>query len=146
MTAKGYTYAYDNWEYYLSERGAFGRTDDEWEADLHLGYPVKFSARLELNLIVDVFNVFNRQGETNRNTRYDWNYDGYEDYQPLDWMTGEPNPPVVPGDPDRPPTNPAWNTSRWWQDPRIVRLGLRLSVLIKPFLRPARPDRCATLE
>jgi hypothetical protein len=127
MTAMGYCYGYGNWEYYLSERGAFGRSEAEWEADLHFGYPLKLGRGLELNLLVDIFNVFNRQGETGRYTRYDWNYDGWEDYQPLDWMTGEPYPAIEPGDADRPPLNPAWNTSRWWQDPRTVRLGVRLS-------------------
>ena len=123
----GYAYWYDNWEYYLSERGAFGRTDAEWEADLHFGYPVKLGARIELNLLVDIFNVFNRQGETSRWLRYDWFYNGLEDYQPVDWVTGNPNLPIVPGDPDRPPLNPAWNTTRSWQDPRTIRLGVRLS-------------------
>ncbi len=127
ITAMGYCYWYNNWEYYLSERGAFGRTDDEWEADIHLGYPVKLGNGLELNLLVDVFNVFNRQGETARWLRYDWIYNGWEDYQPVDWFTGEPNPAIVPGDPDRPPLNPAWNTTRSWQDPRTIRLGVRLS-------------------
>jgi hypothetical protein len=127
MTAMGFNDIYGNWEYYLSERGAFGRTDAEWEADLHFGYPIRLGAILELNLLVDIFNVFNRQGETSRSTRYDWNYNGWEDYQPLDWVTGEPYPAIEPGDTDRPPLNPAWNTSDRWQDPRTIRLGVRLS-------------------
>jgi hypothetical protein len=127
MTAMGYSFVYGNWEYYLSERGAFGRTNAEWEADLHFGYPIRLGGRLELNLLVDIFNVFNRQGEISRSTRYDWNSNGLEDYQPLDWSTGEPLPPIVPGDTDRPPLNPAWNTSDRWQDPRTIRLGVRLS-------------------
>ncbi len=127
MTAMGFSDIYGNWEYYLSERGAFGRTDAEWEADLHFGYPIRLGANLELNLLVDIFNVFDRQGETSRSNRYDWNYNGWEDYQPLDWSTGEPLPPIVPGDADRPPLNPAWNTSNRWQDPRTIRLGVRLS-------------------
>jgi len=127
ITAMGYSDWYGNWEYYLSERGAFGRTDDEWEADLHFGYPIRLGGRLELNLLVDIFNIFNRQGETGRWLRYDWIYNGGEDYQSVDWFTGEPNPPIVPGDPDRPPLNPAWNTSSSWQDPRTIRLGVRFS-------------------
>jgi hypothetical protein len=127
MTAMGFSDIYGNWEYYLSERGAFGRTDAEWEADLHFGYPIRLGANLELNLLVDIFNVFGRQGEISRSNRYDWNYNGWEDYQPLDWSTGEPLPPIVPGDADRPPLNPAWNTSDRWQDPRTIRLGVRLS-------------------
>ena len=96
ITAMGYSYWYNWWEYYLSKRGAFGRTDAEWEADLHLGYPIRLGASLQLNLLVDIFDVFNRQGETERWMRYDWNYNGWEDYQSIDWFTGEPNPPIVP--------------------------------------------------
>jgi len=127
MTAMGFSSLYSNWEYYLSRRGVFGRTDHEWEANLHFGYPVRLGGRFELNLLLDIFNVFNRQGETSRSTRYDWIYNGWEDYQPLDWLTGEPLPPIVPGDAGRPPLNPAWNTSNRWQDPRTIRLGVRLS-------------------
>jgi outer membrane receptor protein involved in Fe transport len=123
ITAMGFCEVYFNWEYYLSERGTFGRTNDEWEADLHLGYPIKLGGSLELNLLVDIFNIFNRQGETGR---YPW-YDFYEDYEPLDWLTGEVYEPIVPDDLDRPPTHPAWNTSNSWQDPRTIRLGVRLS-------------------
>jgi hypothetical protein len=127
ITAMGYSDWYGNWVYYLSKRGAFGRSDAEWEADIHLGYPIMLGAGVELNLLLDVFNVFNRQGETLREAVYDWNYNGWEDYQPLDWETGEPYPPIVPGDPLRPPLHPSWNTPVAWQDPRIVRLGVRLS-------------------
>jgi hypothetical protein len=127
MTAMGFSYGLGNWEYYLSERGAFGRTDAEWEADIHLGYPVPLGKRLQLNLMVDIFNIFNRQDETGRSTRYDWQYNGFEDYQPIDPFTGEPNPPIVPNDPDRPPLNPSWNTTNSWQEPRTIRLGVRLS-------------------
>jgi hypothetical protein len=126
MTAMGYSDWYGGWEYYLSERGAFGRSDDEWEADLHLGYPIRLGARLELNLLLDMFNIFNRQGETYRDM---WYTDFYEEpaYQPLDWITGVPHEPIEPGDIDRPPTGPTWNTPVFWQDPRTIRLGVRLS-------------------
>jgi outer membrane receptor protein involved in Fe transport len=126
MTAMGYMDLYGGWEYYLSERGAFGRSDSEWEADIHFGYPIRLGAKLELNLLLDIFNVFNRQGETVRDTLYT---DFYEDpaYQPLDWVTGVPHEPIEPGDVDRPPTAPTWNSSVFWQDPRTIRLGVRLS-------------------
>ena len=126
MTAMGYMDGYYGWEYYLSERGAFGRTDGEWEADLHFGYPIRLGAGLELNLLLDIFNVFNRQGETYRDTAYT---DFYEDplYQPLDWVTGEAYEPIKPGDVDRPPTGPTWNKAVFWQAPRTIRLGVRLS-------------------
>ena len=126
MTAMGFSDWYGGWEYYLSERSAFGRTDAEWEADLHFGYPIRLGARLELNLLLDIFNIFNRQGETYRDIAYT---DFYEDpvYRPLDWITGVPHEPIEPGDVDRPPTGPTWNAPLFWQDPRKIRLGVRLS-------------------
>lgn len=122
VTAMGYSIAYQNWEYYLSERGAFGRTDDEWEADLHLDYPVKFGG-IQVKFLADVFNLFNRQGEVGRNMRYDLG----EDYTPINYDTGAYEPPIKPGDADRPPTNPAFNTPNAWQSPRSLRLGVRIS-------------------
>jgi hypothetical protein len=126
ITVYGYSLAYNNWEYYLSRRGAFGRTDAELEADLHLGYPVKLGKDFELNLLVDVFNLLDRQGETGRNMQYDVS----EDYLPLDWNTGLPNRAIVPGVPPGTPggpTNAAFNTTNTWQAPRSIRLGARLS-------------------
>ncbi len=122
VTAYGYSFGYENWEYYLSERGAFGRTDDEYEADLHVGYPLTVSG-VQVNLMVDVFNVLNRQGETNRNMQYDV----IDDYYPMDYDTGEVLPPIVPGDSERPPTNPAFNQTSAWQEPRSIRLGVRVT-------------------
>jgi hypothetical protein len=122
ITAYGYTFAYQNWELYLSDRGAFGRTDDEYEADLHLGYPLKLGG-VQVNLLMDVFNVLNRQGETNRNMRYDL----IEDYEVIDYDTGQPLPPIKPGDTTRPPTNVAFNHANAWQAPRSIRFGVRLT-------------------
>jgi hypothetical protein len=123
VTAMGYSDAYANWEYYLSERGAFGRTDTEFEADVHVGYPIALKNGAEINLLLDVFNLLDRQGETGRSNRYDLN----EDYQPIDWFTGVEAPPITPGDATRPPTNASFNTANAWQNPRSVRLGVRFS-------------------
>ncbi len=122
ITAMGYSLAYQNWEFYLSERGAFGRTDSEYEVDLHLDYPVKLGGA-QITFLADIFNLLNRQGETSRNMRYDLD----EDYTPINYDTGAYEPPIRPGDPDRPATNPAFNTSNNWQDPRSIRLGVRLT-------------------
>ena len=122
ITAYGYSFAYQNWEFYLSDRGAFGRTNDEYEADLHLGYPVKLGG-MELNLLMDVFNALNRQGEISRNMRYD----SVEDYEVMDYDTGQVLAPIKPGDTTRPPTNPAFNHANGWQAPRSIRLGVRLT-------------------
>ncbi len=123
ITAMGYSDAYSNWEYYLSRRGAFGRVDDAYEADLHVGYPVKLGDRFNLNLLLDVFNVLDVQTETLRSTRYTI---AQESYQPLDWLTGEVTT-IQPGDVNSPPNNAAFNTARAWTNPRRVRFGVRLS-------------------
>jgi hypothetical protein len=124
ITAMGYSFAYNNWEFYLSDRGAFGKSDAYYEADLHLGYPVKLGSTMELNFLVDIFNLFNMQGETGRSIRYTT---GDFQYDVIDWSTGEDIPPIVPGDTERPVQNPAFNTANAWQDPFTVRLGVRLS-------------------
>jgi hypothetical protein len=118
----GYSDAYANWEYYLSERGAFGRVDDAYEMNLHLDYPINLGGNKQLKILVDVFNLLNRQGELTRSMRYNTS----ENYQPLDWFTGEVHT-IQPGDAASPPTNPAFNTATSWQNPRFVRLGLRFS-------------------
>ena len=130
ITAMGYSTAYNNWEYYSSERGAFGRSDAFWEADLHFGYPVKLGSSLELNLLLDIFNVFNRQSETLRDIRYT---NANTNYNVIDWETGESIPPISPdstadqnGD-LRPSTNEGWNTTNRWTRPLTARFGVRLS-------------------
>jgi hypothetical protein len=122
----GYSHAYENYEYYLSERGVgFGRVDKQYEADLHFGYPVKLSSKFELNLLLDIFSVLNRQGETSRSLNYTDSDEG--SYEVVDWDTGEDLPPITPNSADRPPTAPEWNTANVWQDPTTVRIGIRLS-------------------
>ncbi len=127
MTAMGYSLAYNNWEYYLSERGAFGRSDSNWEADLHFGYPIKLGSSLELNVLVDIFNVFNNQGEVRRDIQYTNANSPDDTYEVIDWDTGLALPPITPGDTDRPPTGGGWNTTDRWSNPTTIRFGVRLS-------------------
>jgi hypothetical protein len=78
LTAYGYSFAYQNWEYYLSPRGALGRGPSNWEANVHVDYPVKLgsSSRQKLDLVVDVFNLFNRQSAIQLDQRYNLIQDG----------------------------------------------------------------------
>lgn len=76
LNAYGYSFLYANWEYYLVPRGSLGRGPADWEADLHVSYPFKIGSRRTLNLIADVFNVFNRQGSTLLDERYNLPSDG----------------------------------------------------------------------
>jgi hypothetical protein len=72
LTAYGYEpIFYRNYEMYLTPRGALGRGPSDYEADLHAGFPINFSGSSRLNLLVDVFNVFNRQSITTLDQRYE---------------------------------------------------------------------------
>jgi hypothetical protein len=75
LTARGYSGAYQNWEYYLSSRGAFGRGPADYEADFHVGYPINVGTG-HLNVIGDVFNILDRQAKTAVDLRFnrvqDW--------------------------------------------------------------------------
>ncbi len=60
VTRYGYSDIYGRYEFFLSKRGAGGRTPDNYEADLHLGYPIKVGPAT-FNLLADVFNILNVQ-------------------------------------------------------------------------------------
>jgi outer membrane receptor protein involved in Fe transport len=69
LTATGYSQAYQNWEYYLTTRGALGRGPADYEADFHVDYPVKVGTG-HMSIIADVFNILDRQGKTAVDLRY----------------------------------------------------------------------------
>ncbi|HEY4640989.1 MAG TPA: TonB-dependent receptor [Thermoanaerobaculia bacterium] len=60
LTRYGYSDAYGRYEFFLTTRGAEGRTPDNYEADVHLGYPID-TGRFKVNLLLDIFNVLNAQ-------------------------------------------------------------------------------------
>ena len=74
LTAYGYSYAYNNWEYFLTPRGSMGRGPSEYEADIHIGYPWKIGDH-ELQFLVDVFNILDRQAIRQYDQRYNLNSD-----------------------------------------------------------------------
>lgn len=69
LTAQGYAVSYRNFEYYLTTRGALGRGPADYEADIHAGFPIPVRGS-HVSLLLDVFNVFNRQSATNLDQRY----------------------------------------------------------------------------
>ncbi len=75
-TAYGYSLAYANWEYYLTPRGSLGRGPANWEAYLHADYPIKLGQKVRLNVMADVFNLFNRQAIVQYDQRYNLVNDG----------------------------------------------------------------------
>jgi hypothetical protein len=74
LTAMGYANSYRNNEYYLTPRGALGRGPADYEADVHLGYPVLLG-RGRFNILLDVFNILNRQAVNQFDLRYNLNSD-----------------------------------------------------------------------
>jgi hypothetical protein len=60
LTRYGFSDAYGRYEFFLTSRGAEGRTPSNYEADVHLGYPVN-AGRMQVNLLLDIFNVLNAQ-------------------------------------------------------------------------------------
>src|SRR6185503_13955944 len=70
LNAYGYSFAYQNWEYYLVPRGSAGRGPKDWETDLQARYPVRFAGSKRLILQADIFNLFNRQSITALDERY----------------------------------------------------------------------------
>jgi hypothetical protein len=77
LNAYGYSFGYGNWEYYLVPRGSVGRGPADWETDLHLSYPVRLGGEKRLNVIADIFNLFNRQAITVSDERFNLISDGH---------------------------------------------------------------------
>src|ERR1043165_2563723 len=56
VTRYGYSDAYSRYEFFLTSRGAEGRTPSNYDVDGHFGYPVNVGSA-KLNLLLDVFNL-----------------------------------------------------------------------------------------
>jgi hypothetical protein len=69
LTAYGFSDAYRRYEFFLTTRGALGRTPSNYDADVHLGYPLAFGGS-HLNLLLDVFNILNTQRAVLLDERY----------------------------------------------------------------------------
>ena len=89
LNAYGYSLAYQNWEYYLVPRGSVGRGPSDWETDLHFSYPIRLGAERRINLIGDIFNLFNRQGISVYDERYNLISDGECGGIPFDICNGD---------------------------------------------------------
>jgi hypothetical protein len=60
LTRYGYSDGYGRYEFFLTTRGAEGRTPSNYDADVHIGYPIGLG-RARLNVLLDVFNILNAQ-------------------------------------------------------------------------------------
>lgn len=74
LTAMGYANSYRNHEYYLTPRGALGRGPADYEADFHVGLPIAVGSG-RVNVLLDVFNILNRQAANSLDLRYNRSQD-----------------------------------------------------------------------
>ena len=105
ITRYGYSDAYGRYEFFLTPRGAEGRTPDIYEADLHLGYPIT-AGPTTVNLLFDVFNLLNAQRAILLDQR--WGFQEADNASPT-------------------PVNPDYKKPVLRTPPRSLRLGLRVS-------------------
>src|SRR5262249_24748114 len=105
VTRYGYSDPYGRYEFFLTPRGAEGRTPDTYEADLHFGYPIQ-AGPVTVNLLLDVFNVLNAQRAVLLDQRYG--------FQESDNSLATP-------------ANPGFKQPVLRTPPTSVRLGLRAS-------------------
>jgi outer membrane receptor protein involved in Fe transport len=105
---------------FITPRGSAGRTPDLFTLDLHLGYTLRIGGPLSVSVFGDLFNVADAQkavivDEIWTNARAN---------------TANPNecggPGTGPGT-SCPLGNPNWGGPVTFQDPRTLRLGIRLS-------------------
>jgi Carboxypeptidase regulatory-like domain/TonB dependent receptor/TonB-dependent Receptor Plug Domain len=106
VTAYGFADSYSRYEFFLTNRGALGRTPSNYDADLHLGYPLPVGP-VTVNFLFDVFNVFNTQRPILLDER--WDFQQADNASPA-------------------PTNPNFRKPVLRTPPTSLRLGVRLSL------------------
>ncbi|HEV2718955.1 MAG TPA: hypothetical protein VG323_02970, partial [Thermoanaerobaculia bacterium] len=89
----------------LTERGAEGRTPSNYDADLHLGYPIPFRGAT-VNLLLDIFNILNTQRPVLLDER--WGFQESDNASPT-------------------PVNPDYLKPFLRTPPTSVRLGMRIT-------------------
>ncbi len=133
LNAYGYIFAYDNWESLLAPRGSLGDGPDVYEADLHLDYPIQLNQGREVVLVMDVFNIFDRQEAIRLDERYNLRQDPFCAGIPDSLCSSIGGIANIPGttnaagsvDPAN-ATNPDFlKAGVTFSDPRSVRLGVK---------------------
>ncbi|MDA8021369.1 MAG: TonB-dependent receptor, partial [Thermoanaerobaculia bacterium] len=122
LTKYGAHESYGTGERFVEPRGAAGRSDDLWNVDLHLEYPVNLGGGLSLRLIADIFNVSNEQTPTAIDQ--DWTFDAPPG---IGLNPGECGGPGTGPGTACPQGNPDWGSAVVFQKPRTFRLGAKLS-------------------
>jgi hypothetical protein len=70
LTAYGFSQDYASWQYSLTPRGSLGDNHSDAEADIHVSYPIRLHQEQRLNLIMNIFNLLNRQTAIQLDQRY----------------------------------------------------------------------------
>ena len=105
LTRYGFSDGYGRYEFFLTERGAEGRTPSTYEADVHLGYPLTVGPAT-INLLADVFNLIDAQRAVLLDER--WGFQEADNSSPT-------------------PVNPGYKRPVLRTPPRSVRVGVRVS-------------------
>jgi len=138
LNAYGYSAGYANWEYFVAPRGSVGRGPSDWETDIHLSYPIKVGDRARINVVADIFNLFNRQSITQYDERYNLPSDGDTCAGipssicgaggGIAYIPGSLNPAGSIPDPRATATNPDYLSKGFtFTQPRSIRLGVRFT-------------------
>jgi hypothetical protein len=116
VTRYGFSDAYGRYEFFLTRRGAEGRTPDNYEADLHLGYPIRLGP-VTVNLLADVFNLINAQRPILLDQRYN-----FAEFADATYVCGSNASSADEGK-----CNERYKQAFLRQAPRSLRLGARIS-------------------
>jgi hypothetical protein len=118
-------------------RGSVGRGPADWETDLHVSYPIRFGGPRRLNVIADVFNLFNRQDITQFDERYNLTEDGFCGGIPEEICNGDGGiattgnsltPAGTLSNPRATATNPDYLRKGFnFTQPRSIRFGVRFT-------------------
>ncbi len=113
-------------EGYLVPRGSAGDLPAAYEADLHLEYGLRFGS-VSVTPILDVFNVLNRQGVLSREELFN-NTGALPGNDPRSGI-GQPGCTAQNASLTNAAcaSNPTFGKDIGWQNPRVVRLGARVS-------------------
>jgi outer membrane receptor for ferrienterochelin and colicin len=106
LSRYGYSDAYGRYEFFLTNRGSEGRNPDDYEADLHLAYPLEIKKKVTINFMLDVFSLLDAQRPVLLDQR--WGFQEADNASPT-------------------PVNPSYGDPILRTRPRAARLGLRVS-------------------
>ena len=108
---------YGRRERFIGDRGSFGRTPNIWHLDLHLEYPIKLGPASELRIIADGFNVANQQKASTVDN--EWTLQRAAETTDVNECGGTA--------PNCPNANKNFGLATAFQDPRALRLGVKIS-------------------